>query len=93
MDILVAYNVRTDSREGRRRLRRVAQICLNYGQRVQHSVFECRVDEKSYIFLQKAIQQVAKPTEDSVRIYRINTVGKWVWGLDHYVEFDDPLIY
>ena len=41
MLVIVTYDIRTDSREGRRRLRRVAQACLDYGQRVQYSVFEC----------------------------------------------------
>lgn len=48
MLILVTYDVSTETREGRRRLRRVAKVCLNYGQRVQKSVFECRVDATAY---------------------------------------------
>ena len=53
MMILVSYDVRTEAAAGRRRLRRVARVCLNYGQRVQKSVFECRVNQAQYEALER----------------------------------------
>jgi CRISPR-associated protein Cas2 len=93
MDLVVAYDVKTDSPEGRRRLRKVAQVCLNYGQRVQYSVFECRVDEKALVKLRTGLEKVMKVSEDSVRIYRISPSDTWVAGVDHYIDFDEPLVY
>lgn len=89
----MAYDVRSDSAEGRRRLRKVAQICLNYGQRVQYSVFECRVDEKAYHRLRVGIESIVNAKEDSIRIYGVDTSRTWVYGIDRYVDFDAPLIY
>lgn len=48
MYVLVAYDINTETAEGRRRLRQVAKTCLNYGQRVQNSIFECSVDEGEF---------------------------------------------
>ncbi len=93
MDILVAYDVRTDSSAGRRRLRKVAQLCTNYGQRVQYSVFECRVDEKVYHQLRVGLEDIVDPNEDSIRIYHVSPSQTWVRGIDRYIDFDDPLIY
>lgn len=55
MLILVAYDVSTDTAEGRRRLRRVARVCQDYGQRVQKSVLECKVDKATYEILEKRL--------------------------------------
>ena len=93
MDILVAYDVKADTVEGRRRLRKVAQQCLNYGQRVQYSVFECRVNEMTLYKLQTALEVIMDPGEDSIRIYRVNPSKTWVKGIDRYVDFDEPLIF
>ena len=56
MQVLVAYDVNTTTPEGERRLRRVAQVCLNFGQRVQKSVFECSVTESQYELLRRACE-------------------------------------
>ena len=53
MFILVCYDVETLTKEGKRRLRKVAKHCESYGQRVQHSVFECKMEKTSFIFQQK----------------------------------------
>ena len=69
MFLLVTYDVSTTSREGRRRLRRVAQVCLNFGQRVQFSVFECSVGETDLVRLRRDWLEEINPAEDSLRLY------------------------
>ncbi len=96
MDIVVAYDIATESPTGRRRLRKVAQLCLNYGQRVQYSVFECRVSEIELHKLKTALLDVIIPREDNVRIYRLSGPHDdcvWSKGINRYVDFDNPLIF
>lgn len=69
--ILITYDVSTETSEGRRRLRRVAKTCLNYGQRVQKSVFECQVNTMEMARLKDQLLQEIDENEDSLRIYRI----------------------
>ena len=71
MLILVSYDVSTETSEGRRRLRRVAKVCLNYGQRVQKSVFECKVDLALMEAMKAELLDIINEDEDSLRIYRI----------------------
>lgn len=71
MLILVSYDVSTESSAGRRRLRHVAKTCLNYGQRVQKSVFECQVDQAHLERLKDELLTIINEDEDSLRIYRI----------------------
>ena len=71
MLILVSYDVSTETREGRRRLRRVAKVCLDYGQRVQKSVFECKVGLSELELLKSELLEIIQQDEDSLRIYRI----------------------
>jgi CRISPR-associated protein Cas2 len=71
MLILVSYDVRTESAAGRRRLRRVARVCVNHGQRVQKSVFECRVDQAQYEALERALLVEIDLNEDNLRFYRL----------------------
>jgi len=71
MMVLVTYDVSTLTKAGRKRLRRVAKTCLNYGQRVQMSVFECKVDAAQYELLQQQLVEEIDDQEDSLRIYRI----------------------
>ena len=71
MMMLITYDVSTETSEGRRRLRRVAKACLNYGQRVQKSVFECQVNTIEMAKLKKQLLQEMNVEEDSIRIYRI----------------------
>jgi CRISPR-associated protein Cas2 len=69
MMVLVSYDVATSEEGGPRRLRRVAKICKNYGQRVQYSVFECIVDPAQWtVFRQQLIDEI-EPEEDSLRFY------------------------
>ncbi len=69
--MLVTYDVSTETREGRRRLRRVAIVCLGYGQRVQQSVFECRVTEAQLEEMEHRLRKEIDEAEDSLRIYRL----------------------
>lgn len=69
MWVVACYDVNTETKEGRRRLRRVAQICKNYGQRVQKSVFECQVDEMKFEQLRKKLLKEVDPVLDNLRFY------------------------
>jgi len=95
MYYVITYDVSTETREGQRRLRRVAQICLNYGQRVQKSVFECSVDEQGFFALRQGLlDEICKDT-DSLRIYRIQEPHKD--HIEHHgkgksIDFDEPLV-
>ena len=69
MMVLVTYDVRTDSDGGQKRLRRVAKVCENYGQRVQNSVFECLVDPARWTSLRQQLLDEIEVAEDSLRFY------------------------
>ena len=72
MYILVTYDVDTTGKEGQRRLRRVAKACLDYGQRVQNSVFECELTEVQLCMLKDRIKEIIDNSLDSIRIYHLN---------------------
>lgn len=72
MLILVTYDVNTESESGKRRLRRVAKQCVNYGVRVQNSVFECVVDGAQCRELKENLNQIIDRERDSIRIYYLN---------------------
>lgn len=72
MYILVTYDVDTTSKEGAGRLRSVAKTCMDYGQRVQNSVFECEVTEAQLCTLKNLISNALDNKKDSVRIYYLN---------------------
>ena len=76
MLMLVTYDVNTETKEGRRRLRRVAKTCLNLGQRVQHSVFECEVDPAQWAQLRARLIREIDASTDSLRFYRLGADGK-----------------
>jgi len=95
MLLLITYDVSTETQAGRRRLRRVARVCQNYGQRVQKSVFECKVDVATYEILEEALLDEISNEEDCLRIYRLNEpVEKHVkeFGKFTATDFDAPLI-
>lgn len=74
--VLVTYDVNTETLEGRRRLRTVARICMNYGTRVQNSVFECVVDSVQLMEMKARIAEIIDPTIDSVRYYNLGKHGR-----------------
>ena len=95
MQVLVCYDVTTTTPEGRRRLRRVARVCLDFGQRVQQSVFECTLDETELTRLRSRLLDEIDLDEDSLRLYRL--IGKFdeiveSYGRDRRIDFDGPLI-
>src|SRR5437763_11289245 len=67
MQVLITYDVSTTTVEGRRRLRRVAKTCLDYGQRVQNSVFECLIDPAQLVAVRNRLLQTIDPATDSLR--------------------------
>lgn len=69
MLVLVSYDIHSSSKTGPRRLRQIAKQCLNYGQRVQYSVFECIVDIKEFESMKNKILKIINFEEDSVRFY------------------------
>ena len=76
MFVVVAYDVSTETRAGRRRLRRVAQACKDYGQRVQKSVFECILREADWVKLRHRLMQETALTEDSLRFYFLDEIAR-----------------
>lgn len=71
MLVLVCYDVSTETKQGRRRLRRVAKVCESTGQRVQKSVFECQLDVAKFEALERELLAEIDLTEDCLRIYRV----------------------
>ena len=71
MMILITYDVNTENAVGRKRLRRVAKICVNCGQRVQNSVFECVMDNAKLSQVRNALLKVVDLNEDSLRLYHL----------------------
>ena len=69
MMILITYDVETTSANGNKRLRQVAKACMNYGQRVQNSVFECVLSEAQFVILRSTIESIINYNQDSVRFY------------------------
>jgi CRISPR-associated protein Cas2 len=95
MHVLVAYDVATESTDGRRRLRKIAQACQDFGQRVQKSVFECSVNEMQFEELVRRLVEIIDEKEDSLRVYRlVEPKEKYVqvFGVDMSVDFNEPLI-
>lgn len=95
MLILVAYDVSTEMPGGRRRLRRIAKVCQNYGQRVQKSLFECKVDAVTYELLEEELLAEIDDKEDNLRIYRMTEpLDKNVkeFGCFTSTDFDSTLI-
>lgn len=69
MFILITYDVSTENTEGRRRLRKIAKECTNYGQRVQNSVFECIMDAAKAREVKEKLIRIMDPDRDSLRFY------------------------
>lgn len=96
MLMLVTYDVNTQDPAGRRRLRRVARACLDLGQRVQNSVFECEVDPAQWARLRARLLSEIDETRDSLRFYRLGADGKR--RVEHVgekpiLDLDGPLVF
>jgi CRISPR-associated protein Cas2 len=81
MMVLVTYDVHSDTPSGARRLRRVAKICLDYGQRVQYSVFECLVDPAQWTIMKQQLVEEIDPEQDSLRFYFLG--ANWKHRVEH----------
>ncbi len=81
MLVLITYDVETTNAEGRRRLRKVARQCVNYGQRVQNSVFECHLDPAQLADLKHTLVNLIDPEKDSLRFYYLGS--KWERKVEH----------
>jgi CRISPR-associated endonuclease Cas2 len=91
--VLIVYDVSTSDDGGPKRLRQVAAACQDYGQRVQKSVFECRVGESEWVVLKPRLLKAMNPATDSVRIYFLDADVK----IEHHgtnlpVDMDGPLL-
>jgi len=76
MLVLVTYDVSTRDKAGQRRLGRVAKKCLDYGQRVQNSVFECVVTPEQFVSLKKELVELIDPEQDSLRFYFLGSPNR-----------------
>lgn len=95
MLVIVCYDVSTETRQGRRRLRRVAKVCESVGQRVQNSVFECQVNLMQLEELERRLLEEINLCEDCLRLYRMaDTKGCEVreHGKFRATDFDGPLV-
>lgn len=87
MYILVTYDVSTVTKAGQKRLRDVAKACLDRGQRVQNSVFECKMDHAQFVLFREKLLSIIDLETDSVRIYHL---GKnWEQKVEHHGKNDD----
>ena len=89
MLVLITYDINTETPLGRKRLRRVAKQCLNYGQRVQNSVFECVVDAAKCCEIQHKLEKIIDINKDSLRFYYLgNNYKNKVLHIGAKVSFD-----
>lgn len=95
MMVVVSYDVSTVDGAGKRRLRRVARACLDFGQRVQNSVFECIVDPAQWTQLKHRLFHEFDPKEDSLRFYFMGS--NWKGHVEHagakaVADLEEPLV-
>lgn len=95
MFVLVSYDVQTSTPEGQKRLRRVAKVCRNYGQRVQYSVFECIVPPDKWVQMRVRLIQEIDEEKDSLRFYFLG--ANWRQRVEHIgakaaLDQEGPLI-
>jgi len=76
MLVLVTYDVSVMTADGRRRLRKIAKTCLDYGMRVQNSVFECEIDPAQFTEMKSKLVEIYDPGEDSLRFYFLGKRGR-----------------
>lgn len=82
MLVLITYDVSTKDAAGRKRLRKVAKECVNFGQRVQNSVFECILDASQLLKLKDKLLSIMNEDEDSIRFYNIG--NKYQTKIEHF---------
>jgi len=94
--VLITYDVSTETDGGKRRLRRVARACRDYGQRVQYSVFECNVDPAQWVKLKDRLLKEIDAESDSLRFYYLG--ANWKPRVEHVgakpaLDLDGPLVF
>lgn len=95
MMVVVSYDVCTEDRAGARRLRRIARVCKDFGQRVQFSVFECVVDPAQWTLMRQRLIEIIDEDRDSLRFYFMG--ANWKTRVEHVgakevVDIEGPLI-
>jgi|SRR5690606_31520720 len=90
MLVLITYDVSVVTSAGRRRLRNIAKTCLDFGVRVQNSVFECEVDPAQLVVLKGKLMDIFDPGEDSLRFYFLGNRGKQKVEHHGVKAVDDP---
>lgn len=95
MMVIVSYDVSVVTSSGRRRLRRVARVCTDYGQRVQNSVFQCLVRHDQWVVMRAKLLKIVDPEEDSLRFYFLGQ--NWKKRVEHHgtkrvLDLEQPLI-
>lgn len=96
MMILITYDVNTEDAAGRKRLRRVAKQCVNYGVRVQNSVFECQADAAQWRKLKQLILNEIDVNKDSLRFYYFGDTQKLKsehFGTKETLDVEKPLVF
>lgn len=96
MLVLITYDVNTQDAQGSKRLRRVAKVCVNYGQRVQNSVFECLLSPAELCVVKNQLLKIMDEQRDSLRIYNLGNSYKT--RIEHYgakqtYSPEDPIIF
>lgn len=95
MYVLITYDVSTQDKAGQGRLRKVAKACINYGRRVQNSVFECELSESDLCILKETLRNIIDMSSDSIRIYHLNKNERsrvLVLGVETALDFGSPII-
>lgn len=82
MLLLITYDVNTEDAAGRKRLRQVAKCCMDSGQRVQSSVFECHLDAQQALTLKNRLLEIIDPEKDSIRLYNLG--NRYASKIEHY---------
>jgi CRISPR-associated protein Cas2 len=80
MMVLVTYDMGTESEGGKHRLRKIAKLCQNHGQRVQFSVFECLLDPAMWVVFRAKLLAIIDPATDSLRFYFLEHTGRGAWS-------------
>lgn len=96
MLVLITYDVNTETEAGKRRLRKVAKQCVNYGQRVQNSVFECVLDATQFRQVRSILEDIIDKNKDSLRYYMLgnNYKEKVIHiGVKECFNLEGPLIF
>jgi CRISPR-associated protein Cas2 len=95
MYVLITYDVATDSSDGKRRLRQVSRACERRGQRVQYSVFECKIEAADWVSFREELVRLINPDVDSLRFYKLGR--QWKKRVEHHganvgYDVDGPLL-